>query len=444
MAPAPFLHTCSGLARGQRSMPAWGVGVCAWQLVFVLGGTVADAGPGPRANSGIPRAVTNYPVVSRRPETAASGNLSHTLTRILFFPHPCISFLCVTDNIAVLAHSSIPLCRVGGVVLRRQGWPPIEPTGFQPCERPCETMNKCRVATGLFLWTMFAATGAGQTLVDLRTQSKSVDFSAAASTKPMQTGSGLPGTCAIGQFFFLTTAPAGSAVYACNPANAWTVEGNSLSVTGSTANEVLSSNGSAIQWLALGGDISGAPEGLTVTRLQGRNVSGATPSSAQVLQWNATANQWQPAPAQAGNSSYAFAAQVSITIPGTVHQFGTANLVVDCYDNSTPPQQVEPDKIQISPTTYNVTINFSTAQTGYCVVNGAGTASVGGGGGAVNSVYGRSGAVTAQTGDYSFGQISGAVGSSQLPGAGGDLGGTLGAAIVTGIQSRAVSNTAPA
>jgi hypothetical protein len=66
--------------------------------------------------------------------------------------------------------------------------------------------------------------------------------------------------------------------------------------------------------------------------------------------------------------------QVSVTIPGTVHQFGTANLVVDCYDNSTPPQRVEPDKIQISPTTYNVTVNFSTAQTGYCVVNGAGTA----------------------------------------------------------------------
>jgi hypothetical protein len=306
-------------------------------------------------------------------------------------------------------------------------------------------MNKCRVATGLFLWTMFAATGAGQTLVDLRTQSKSVDFSAAASTKPMQTGSGLPGTCAIGQFFFLTTAPAGSALYACNPANAWTVEGNSLSVTGSTANEVLSSNGSAIQWLALGGDISGAPEALTVTRLQGRNVSGATPSSAQVLQWNATANQWQPAPAQAGNSSYAFAAQVSITIPGTVHQFGTANLVVDCYDNSTPPQQVEPDKIQISPTTYNVTINFSTPQTGYCVVNGAGTAAVAGGeGGTVSSVFGRIGAVMSQAGDYNFGQISGSVAGSQLPGAGGDVSGTLTAATVTGIQNRAVAGTAPA
>lgn len=306
-------------------------------------------------------------------------------------------------------------------------------------------MNKCRLAAGLLVWWgVLTATGEGQTLVDLRTQSKSLDFSGAGSTKPMQTGSSLPSTCGVGQFFFLTSAPAGSNVYACNPANTWTVEGNSLSVNAGTTNEVLSSNGSNIQWLALGGDISGAPGGLTVGRLQGRAVSNTAPSNGQVLQWNAAANQWQPAPGETGNAAYVFTGQVSITIPGTVHQFGTANLIVNCYDNSTPPQNVEPDKIQISPTNYNVTVNFSTAQTGYCVVNGAGTAAVAGGGGAVSSVFGRTGAVTSQAGDYSFWQISGSVGPSQLPGAGGDVGGTLTAATVTGIQNRAVANTAPA
>jgi hypothetical protein len=105
----------------------------------------------------------------------------------------------------------------------------------------------------------FIATGEGQTLVDLRTQSKSVDFSAAGSTKPMQTGSSdalhLRGRTVL----LPDDGAAGSNVYACNPANTWTVEGNSLSVNSSTANEVLSSNGSTIQWLALGGDVSGAP-----------------------------------------------------------------------------------------------------------------------------------------------------------------------------------------
>ena len=305
-------------------------------------------------------------------------------------------------------------------------------------------MNKCRVVRALCLCALSVAAGESQTLVDLRTQSKGVDFSAAGSTKPMQTGSGLPASCAVGQFFFLTTAAAGSNVYACNPANTWTVEGNSLSVNPGTANEVLSSNGTSIQWLALGGDVSGAPGGLTVSRLQGRNISGAAPASGQVLQWNAAAGQWQPALAQTGNAAYAFTSQVSLTIPGTVHQFGTANLVVACYDNSATPQRVEPDKIQINPATYDVTVNFSTPQTGYCVVNGAGTASVGGSDGAVDSVFGRSGAVTSQTGDYSFGQISGTIASGQLPAAGGDVSGTLTAAKVTGIQNRAVASTAPA
>jgi len=64
--------------------------------------------------------------------------------------------------------------------------------------------------------------------------------------------------------------------------------------------------------------------------------------------------------------------------------------------------------------------------------------------GGVSTVYGRSGAVTAQTGDYSFAQISGAVSNAQLPGAGGDLSGTLAGATVTKLQNRTVASTAPA
>ncbi len=49
---------------------------------------------------------------------------------------------------------------------------------------------------------------------------------------------------------------------------------------------------------------------------------------------------------------------------------------------------------------------------------------------AAMSVFGRTGAITAQTGDYTFAQISGSVGNSQLPAAGGDLNGTLTGATV--------------
>jgi hypothetical protein len=67
----------------------------------------------------------------------------------------------------------------------------------------------------------------------------------------------------------------------------------------------------------------------------------------------------------------------------------------------------------------------------------------GGGGGAVNSVFGRTGTVSAQSGDYSFSQLSGTASSGQLPAAGGDLSGALTSPTVTGIQGRSLSSTAP-
>ena len=75
------------------------------------------------------------------------------------------------------------------------------------------------------LWALSLPIVFGQTAVDLRTQSKNVDFSGAPATKPMQTGTTIPATCATGQMFFLTSAPAGSNLYGCEATNVWTLEG---------------------------------------------------------------------------------------------------------------------------------------------------------------------------------------------------------------------------
>ena len=80
----------------------------------------------------------------------------------------------------------------------------------------------------------------GQTAVDLRTQSKNVDFSGAPGTKPMQTGTTLPSTCTTGQMFFLTSAPAGSNLYGCESTNIWTLEGGGSGGGGATAANQLS------------------------------------------------------------------------------------------------------------------------------------------------------------------------------------------------------------
>jgi len=66
------------------------------------------------------------------------------------------------------------------------------------------------------------ATSIGQTQVDLRTQSKSVDFTQATATRPIETGTTLPGTCIAGDLFLDLDAPGGANLFACATANTWT------------------------------------------------------------------------------------------------------------------------------------------------------------------------------------------------------------------------------
>jgi hypothetical protein len=90
-----------------------------------------------------------------------------------------------------------------------------------------------------------------QTQVDLRTQSKSIDFSAATSTKPFQTGTVLPASCAMGATFFNSAAPAGHNLYGCTATNTWTLLGANLWFGGGTFNP-----GDCVQFNSSGNVIS--------------------------------------------------------------------------------------------------------------------------------------------------------------------------------------------
>jgi hypothetical protein len=146
----------------------------------------------------------------------------------------------------------------------------------------------------------FTALTFGQTMIDLRTQSKSVDFSGANTTKPLKAGTVLPSTCGVGEMFYLTSAPPGSNVYGCVSQNTWSLEGNGSSSGGGTtlppvtgnAGDVLTTDGTNIIWTALGGDLSGAPGSVTVKQLQGLPVTSGTPATGQVLTW--TGSSWTP------------------------------------------------------------------------------------------------------------------------------------------------------
>src|ERR1700716_2609245 len=107
---------------------------------------------------------------------------------------------------------------------------------------------------------LVAGLGSGQALVGLATQSKNVDFTGASTTKPFKSGTTLPATCAIGETFFKTNAPAGSNFYACTAQNTWTLQAASLA-----------------------GDVSGAASTNVVGQIQGRPVPSSAPASGQAL-----------------------------------------------------------------------------------------------------------------------------------------------------------------
>jgi len=113
----------------------------------------------------------------------------------------------------------------------------------------------------------------GQTLVDLRTQAKNVDFTGANTTKPFKSGTILPATCGVGEAFFLSSAPAGSNLYSCTATNTWTLQ------AGATT---------------LAGDVTGATNLTVVKQIQGRPVSSSAPASGQSLVWSSTSNAWTP------------------------------------------------------------------------------------------------------------------------------------------------------
>lgn len=243
--------------------------------------------------------------------------------------------------------------------------------------------------------------GNAQTRIDLRTQGKSVDFSGATFTKPSRAGTVLPSSCSAGETYLKIDAPAGQNLYVCVSGNTWSLQGTAIPGVDGYANAVLATDGTALLWKPLGGDVSGVASSLKVTGIQGRVVSATAPANGQTLVWNSSTNQWQPQAA----------------------------------------------------------------------------------GGGVAAVFGRTGSVAAQSGDYSFPQISGTITDSQVatginankigngvvgnaafsylanvtsdiqaqlngkmtPGQtlGGDLAGTLANTTVAAIQHRNISSAAP-
>jgi hypothetical protein len=132
--------------------------------------------------------------------------------------------------------------------------------------------KRCAILRAILVGVCLLESAGAQTKVDLRTQSKDMNFGTTNPTSPFQIGASLPATCSVGQAFFQTTSAAGLNLYGCTAVNSWTLFSAGV----------------------LLGDVTGTPSASTVSQLQGRPMSATAPTSGQSLAWNSGANSWTP------------------------------------------------------------------------------------------------------------------------------------------------------
>jgi hypothetical protein len=232
------------------------------------------------------------------------------------------------------------------------------------------------------------------------------DFSNAAHTLPMKSGTVamLPALCAAGETYFATDAPAGGNVYGCTAPNVWSAQGN-LSVksggftvgtrgsanfiTGAGLMSTISDDGSEI-------NIQSALDTAVVQTQPGEQSGSAllcASSSGSASQYKCSLNptlaaytngmvlHWKPDVAGAGGAT---------TL--NIDTLGTRPLKATDGVSDPAPTDIAAGKL------YNIWYDGSV----FRLVAAGGTS----GGGAVASVFGRTGSIMAQSGDYTTDQVT--------------------------------------
>src|SRR5689334_2233698 len=109
------------------------------------------------------------------------------------------------------------------------------------------------IITGFYL--VICMTIHSQTLLDMRSQARNLDFSGAAWTRPVPVGPTLPATCSQGQMYFKADAIPGRNLFLCSATNLWSAV-ESASDTGVPAQtnqpgKILGTDGKSMGWRGL-------------------------------------------------------------------------------------------------------------------------------------------------------------------------------------------------
>jgi hypothetical protein len=293
----------------------------------------------------------------------------------------------------------------------------------------------CKPGSVLAIAIVCAVVGRGQTRVDLRGQTRNVDFSGASSTRTFQAGIVLPAGCVAGETFFKLDAPPGQNFYGCVSAGVWSLQSGGGLPTGvagqilrwqngawsSSPESVSSFSGrfgaiipqtgdysfaqlSGIASMSQGGTGAGTAAGAranlgvaaavhihsladldgidgkqgTASTMQMFGGGGAAPGDCATFDANGNVvSTGAPCISSATNYSLTFTSAVSVPLN---HNLGTTQVLLHCYsaDNA----GIEYDSLTLSDSNTAV-VTFATPQSGTCVVNGS---SAGPGSGNVSNI----------------------------------------------------------
>lgn len=155
--------------------------------------------------------------------TIASPPASPTAGLVVVFTDAASSTDCTTGG-----GGSKSLCRYSGSVYESIGGAAAglgDPGGNGMVARTALNTTAARTVTGTSN-EISVTNGDGVSGNPTLALASTFDISGKTSTKPMKTGTTLPGTCAVGEYFMDTDAAVGQNTYACTSTNTWTLQGD--------------------------------------------------------------------------------------------------------------------------------------------------------------------------------------------------------------------------
>lgn len=139
--------------------------------------------------------------------------------------------------------------------------------------------RRSSIAVAMLVLTVFCSVSAAQTMLDMRSQARNLDFSGATWTRPIPVGTTLPAACAKGQMYFKADALPGRNLFLCSATNLWSaVESSTETGVPAQADQpgkLLGTNGTSMAWRALAGFADNGfqliPDGTVLAELSGNN-----------------------------------------------------------------------------------------------------------------------------------------------------------------------------